>query len=220
MNVKQIIASTVAKHLNEGEIVNLGIGIPTLVTEYLPDDSSIYIHSENGILGVASVPEDQEPDFDLVNAGKIPVGINEGASFFDSADSFAMIRGGHVDVAVIGALEVDRKGRIANWSVPGKNVLGVGGAMDLVEGVGRVIIATTHTTKDGLPKIVEQANYPLTSQRSVDLIITELATFRVKEHQLILSELADGVTIKEVKRKTAAKFTIDLTESSKEISVS
>ncbi|PIC65166.1 succinyl-CoA--3-ketoacid-CoA transferase [Sporosarcina sp. P13] len=220
MNVKQIIASTVAKHLNEGEIVNLGIGIPTLVTDYLHDDSSIYIHSENGILGVAPVPEEQEPDFDLVNAGKIPVGINEGASFFDSADSFAMIRGGHVDVAVIGALEVDEKGRIANWSVPGKNVLGVGGAMDLVEGVGRVIIATTHTTKDGLPKIVEHAHYPLTSQRSVDLIITELATFRVKEQQLILSELAEGVTIEEVKRKTTAKFIIELTESIEEISVS
>lgn len=215
MNMKQVIASTVAKHLNEGEIVNLGIGIPTLVTEYLPEQSSIFIHSENGILGVASVPEGQEPDYDLVNAGKIPVGVDEGASFFDSADSFAMIRGGHVDVAVIGALEVDAKGRIANWSVPGKNVLGVGGAMDLVEGVGRVIIATTHTTKDGLPKIVEQANYPLTSQRSVDLIITELATFKVEDHQLILCELAEGVTLEEVRQKTTASFTIAL--ESKEV---
>ncbi|MGG1663687.1 3-oxoacid CoA-transferase subunit B [Brevibacillus sp. NRS-1366] len=209
MNGKELIAKTIAKELKQGEVVNLGIGIPTLVCNYLSEDSGIFFHSENGILGVGEVAKSDEVDKDLVNAGKIPVTVNLGASFFDSAASFAMIRGGHVDVAVIGALEVDEQGRVANWLIPGQNVLGVGGAMDLIEGVRRIIVAITHTTKDGSSKIVKLLGYPKSSERSVDMVVTELAVFKVVNHELILSEIAPGVTLDEIKEKTEATFTVD-----------
>lgn len=210
MDKKVLIASRVAKELKNGDVVNLGIGIPTMVTDYLPEGVNVFIHSENGILGVGPTPAPDEVDPDLVNAGKLPVTIKEGASFFDSAASFAMIRGGHVDVSILGVLQVDEQGRIANWALPGQAVLGVGGAMDLLEGAKKVIVATTHTTKDGEPKLVRTAGCPLTSQRKADLIVTELAVFEVTEAGLVLTELSDGVTLDEVAAKTDAKYTVKL----------
>lgn len=210
MNAKEYIAARVVKELKQGDIVNLGIGIPTMVVDHLPDDLNIFIHSENGILGVGPTPREEEADPDLVNAGKQPVSTLRGCSFFDSANSFAMIRGGHIDVAVLGVLEVNERGQIANWAVPGKAVLGVGGAMDLLEGAKRVIVATMHCRKDGAPKIVKETAYPLTSHRSVDLIVTELGVFEVRDQQLVLTELSPTVTLEEIEAKTAADFTVDL----------
>lgn len=210
MNEKERIARRVAKELQNGNIVNLGIGIPTLVVEYLPEKIEVFIHSENGILGVGPAPAADEVDKDLVNAGKLPVTVSTGASYFDSAASFAMIRGGHVDVSILGVLQVDEQGRVANWAVPGKSVLGVGGAMDLLEGSKKVIVATTHTTKEGSPKLVKQATYPLTSIRRVDLIVTELAVFEVRDRTLVLTELAPHVTLEEVRSKTEAHFQVQL----------
>jgi 3-oxoacid CoA-transferase len=213
MNVKQKIAARVAKELKNGDIVNLGIGIPTMVVDYLSDKIEVFIHSENGILGVGPTPKENEMDPDLVNAGKLPVTVLEGSSFFDSAASFAMIRGGHVDVSILGALEVDEQGLIANWAVPGKSVLGVGGAMDLLEGSRKVIVATAHTTKNGDPKLVKQTKYPITSLRKVDLIVTELAVFKVDDSGLILIELSLDTTLDEVKKKTEASFQIELNDT-------
>ncbi|WP_126425221.1 3-oxoacid CoA-transferase subunit B [Brevibacillus marinus] len=210
MDKKERIASRAAKELKNGDVVNLGIGIPTMVTDYLPENVQVFVHSENGILGVGPTPRPEEVDPDLVNAGKMPVTIKEGASFFDSAASFSMIRGGHVDVTILGVLQVDERGRIANWALPGQAVLGVGGAMDLLEGAKKVIVATTHTTKEGEPKLVRKTSYPLTSERKVDLIVTELAVFEVTEQGLVLTELADGVSLEEVAAKTEARFTIKL----------
>ncbi len=210
MNIKEKIAARVAKELKDGDVVNLGIGIPTLVADFIDDRLQIFIHSENGILGVGPSPAPEKIEPQLVNAGKKPVTILPGASFFDSAASFAMIRGGHVTVAILGALEVDEKGHIANWAVPNEAVLGVGGAMDLLEGVQKVIVTTTHTTKAGRPKLVKQLTYPITSNRKVDLIVTELAVFEVDEAGLVLKELAPSVTLEEVKEKTAAHFRVAL----------
>jgi 3-oxoacid CoA-transferase len=209
MKTKEYIASRVAKELKNGDVINLGIGLPTLVTDFLPKDIQVFIHSENGILGVGSSPSPQQIDPDLVNAGKLPVTIQEGAAFFDSATSFAMIRGGHVDVAILGVLEVNQEGYIANWAIPGQTILGVGGAMDLLEGARKVIVATTHTAKDGKPKIVKETQYPLTSLRKADLIVTELAVFEVCGNKLILIELAPSVSLEEIKQKTEANFKID-----------
>lgn len=206
MDEKIRIASRVAKELKHGDVVNLGIGIPTMVTDYLPEGIKVFIHSENGILGVGPSPPKDETDPDLVNAGKMPVTVQEGASYFDSASSFAMIRGGHIDVAILGVLEIDETGRIANWALPGQTVLGVGGAMDLLEGAAKIIVATTHTTKDGKPKLVREFHYPLTSQRKVDLIVTELAVFTVTEQGLNLIELTPGVTLETVQMHTEARF--------------
>lgn len=208
MDDKQFIASRIARELRDGDIVNLGIGIPTLVVDYLPRDVTVYIHSENGILGVGPTPAPHEQDRDLVNAGKLPVTVLSGASFFDSASSFAMIRGGHIDVSILGALQVDEQGRIANWAVPGRNVLGVGGAMDLLEGSKKIIVATTHCTKEGQPKLLKHTEYPLTSLRRVDLIVTELAVFEATDTGLVLVELSPSVSIEEVHAKTAASFQI------------
>ncbi|MFD6441410.1 3-oxoacid CoA-transferase subunit B, partial [Peribacillus sp. NPDC060186] len=184
--------------------VNLGIGIPTLVAEYIHDDN-VFLHTENGLLGVTDVVE-EDIDPNLVNAGKLPVGEAIGASYFNSADSFAMIRGGHIDVAILGVLQVDQTGVIANWAVPGKNIMGVGGAMDLLVGAKKVILAMTHTNKDGSSKILKECTYPITSTRSVDLIITELAVFKVVDQSLRLIELMPGVRIEEVRAKTEADF--------------
>ena len=209
--VQELIAKRAAQELNKDDVVNLGIGIPTLVPKYV-DESDILFHTENGLLGVTDVRGEIDPN--LVNAGKLPVGEAIGASFFSSADSFGMIRGGHVDVAILGALQVDQTGKIANWAVPGKNIMGVGGAMDLLVGTKKVIITTTHTSKDGKSKFLKECTFPITSTRSVDLIITELAVFKVVNKQLILVELMPRITIEEVKAKTEAEFTIKLNNHS------
>ncbi|MED4695754.1 3-oxoacid CoA-transferase subunit B [Peribacillus frigoritolerans] len=202
--MQNMIARRAAKELTGPCIVNLGIGIPTLVAKYI-DDENVFFHTENGLLGVADVEED-EIDPNLVNAGKLPVGQSIGASFFNSAESFAMIRGGHIDVAILGVLQVGQTGEIANWAVPGKNIMGVGGAMDLLVGAKKVIVTMTHTSKEGKSKVLKKCTYPITSTRSVDMIITELAVFEVIDKQLKLIELMPGVTIEEVRAKTEADF--------------
>lgn len=202
--MQHTIAKRTAKELKGSLTVNLGIGIPTLIPEYM-DNDEIYLHTENGLLGVTDV-EEQNIDPNLVNAGKLPIGQTIGASFFNSADSFAMIRGGHVDVAILGALQVDQQGVIANWAVPGKNIMGVGGAMDLLVGAKKVIITTSHTAKDGSSKIMKQCSYPITSTRSVDMIVTELAVFKVVDRKLKLIDSTPGVTIEEIREKTDAYF--------------
>lgn len=201
---QHMIAERVAKELEGPCVVNLGIGIPTLVAEYMTEDD-IYLHTENGLLGVTDVSE-EDIDPNLVNAGKLPVAQAVGASFFNSSDSFAMIRGGHVDVAILGALQVDEKGVIANWAVPGKNIMGVGGAMDLLVGAKKVFVTMNHTSKDGSPKLLKNCTYPITSTRQVDMIFTELAVFKVTEGQLKLVDLMPGATIEEVREKTEASF--------------
>lgn len=182
--------------------MNLGIGIPTLVAKYVKDEL-IHFHTENGLLGVTDV---EEADPNLVNAGKLPVGEQVGAAFFSSAESFGMIRGGHIDVAILGALQVDETGRIANWAIPGKNIIGVGGAMDLLVGAMKVIVTTSHLTKGGKSKLMKACTFPLTSTRSVDMIITEMAVFSVLNEQLVLTELMPGVTLEQVRKNTEAQF--------------
>lgn len=204
--IQHLIARRVAKELVGPCIVNLGIGIPTLVAEYIKDDN-IFLQAENGLLGVTDVAE-EDIDPNLVNAGKFPSGEAIGASYFNSADSFAMIRGGHVDVTILGVLQVDQSGVIANWAVPGKNIMGVGGAMDLLVGARKVILAMTHTNSNGSSKILKECTYPITSTRSVDIIVTELAVFEVVNKQLKLVELMPGVTIEEVRKKTEAEFIV------------
>jgi len=202
--MQHAIAKRAAEELQGPLTVNLGIGIPTLIPEYMEDDE-IYLHTENGLLGVTDVDEDNI-DPNLVNAGKLPVGEAIGSAYFNSSDSFAMIRGGHVDVAILGALQVDRNGIIANWAVPGKNIMGVGGAMDLLVGAKKVIVTMSHTSKDGSSKILKECTYPITSTRRVDVIITELAVFKVTEDQLQLVEIMPGATIEEIREKTDADF--------------
>lgn len=206
MSSKEIIASRAAEALTPYSIINLGIGIPTLVANYL-DKEKYYLHTENGMLGVTSV-EEEDVDPLIVNAGKQPVGEGVGASYFDSASSFAMIRGGHVDAAILGALQVDGGGHVANWSVPGKDIIGVGGAMDLLVGAKKIIITTNHTAKDGSPKLVPQCEYPVTSNRIVDMVITELAVFQWSENKYELIEVMSGSSISEIEEKTAFSFKV------------
>jgi acetate CoA/acetoacetate CoA-transferase beta subunit len=206
--MQHLIAKRAAKELKGPLVVNLGIGIPTLIPEYLSDDQ-IYLHTENGLLGVTDVNE-EDIDPNLVNAGKLPVGEAIGASYFDSAESFAMIRGGHVDVAILGALQVGQTGEIANWAVPGKNIMGVGGAMDLIAGAKRIIVTMSHTSKQGISKILKKCTYPITSTRSIDLIITELAVFKIEDRQLKLIEIMPGATLEEIREKTDAEFITEL----------
>lgn len=201
---QHMIAKRVALELQGPCTVNLGIGIPTLVAEYMTAED-IYLHTENGLLGVTDV-EEADIDPNLVNAGKLPVGEAIGSSFFNSSDSFAMIRGGHVDVAILGALQVDETGVIANWAVPGKNIMGVGGAMDLLVGAKKVFVTMSHTSKDGSSKLLQECTYPITSTRQVDMIFTELAVFKVEDGQLKLVDLMPGATIEEVREKTEAAF--------------
>lgn len=193
--------------LKKGDVVNLGIGIPTLVADLITEEHGIILHTENGMLGVGPVPADGGGAMDYpVNAGKIPVTALKGSSYFDSTDSFAMIRGGHIDVAIMGGLEVDEAANLANWAVPGKPLLGVGGAMDLAKGAKRLIITMTHTNPDGSPKIVPACTLPLTASGVVNLIITELAVFDYTDNQLTLIELMPNATLEEIKTKTSAGF--------------
>lgn len=202
------IAYRIARDLRDGSFVNLGVGIPTLVARFVPPDRTILIHSENGILGAGPKAAPGEEDPDLVNANGDYVTLMPGASLFDHALSFTMIRGGHLTHAVLGALQVSRRGDLANWRIPGPRVPGVGGAMDIAVGAQQVWVATTHTTDQGEPKIVEECTYPLTAARCVRRIYTDLAVLRVEGEHLVLEELAPGVTVEEVLQRTSTRLTV------------
>ncbi len=207
LDAKVVIAKRVAQELHDGDVVNLGIGLPTLVANYIPEDVDITFQSENGFLGLGPSPEPDKVDMELVNAGGQPVTIVSGGCYFDSCTSFGIIRGGHVDATVLGALQVDEKGNLANWKIPGKMVPGMGGAMDLVVGAKQVIVAMQHTQK-GAHKILAECTLPLTAKEQVNLIITELAVIEVTKEGLVLRELGPEATVEEVQEATGAKITI------------
>ena len=209
MDPKIIIAKRIAKELKNGEVVNLGIGLPTLVANYVPKDVKIILQSENGMLGLGPAPEPENANPLLTNAGGGVVTCLPGGSFFDSCTSFGIIRGGHVHTTVLGALEVDAEGNLANWKIPGKHVPGMGGAMDLVVGAKNVIVATTHTQKGGGSKVLKRCSLPLTARKQVNMIITELAVMEITVEGLLLKELAAEITVDEIKQLTDAELIID-----------
>ncbi|WP_164215870.1 3-oxoacid CoA-transferase subunit B [Virgibacillus sp. YIM 98842] len=200
------IAKRIAKELPDGASINLGVGIPTLIPDYL-GDKKVDLHSENGLLGMGPTPAEEDINMDLISASKKPITMDKGASLFDSADSFVMIRGGHIDVAVMGALQIDQYGEIANWAIPGKDILGVGGAMDLVAGAKRIIIASMHQAKDGTPKLVDKLNFPSSGNGRADMLVTEHAVFKFTANGAELVEQLSDLSIETLKEITGATFT-------------